>query len=613
MYVVPGLRRSTRRFANALGKSVPILNGLPELIPQTTQRDDIEELRQALMRLPKRVVVLLDELDRMENKEIRTLLKVVRGVSSLPNLSFVCAAERHNVVVAMRGGSEDERNRYFEKFFPVVIPVPTLDSADLRHAGIERLVTSMQQRRWFISGHEEEAFRGQLVKLWDSRIAPWCGTLRAIGLLANDVGGAAAPLRREVDPVDLVLIELLRRFEPAIYDLVSRNGLALTGGEGMFRGKAYHSDQEKKRLLDQFRKDIIREDETRLNHIKSVLGELFPDFARTENLTWVERPKRKGEESPGKRIADPSIFPAYFRYELPKAMFSAVDLEQFTGESRNASGEEARRGLFREKLRSMEEGSLRRDDFLLKLADSVRTVDQSVARSWVFAALTLADDLTYDLFSGFGEAGHLIRMITRLGERMPQSERAPFLLECIRESTDDTMPVRILTVLTNPESDGYLGVPFADLYPSFVGRMRSRYGVDVDAAAVDLRTSDPNAFAIWGAEDLSKYGLEYDPQDRLIQNSFWKRYIGSSRSKLIRVFNESLMPRMGYQGDPEETVKRKMDVGTLRKLFVGLPDDAGMQDIPPGYVIWMRRFLNGDFKGGVGPNQFNEAGDMETV
>jgi hypothetical protein len=56
-----------------------------------------------------------------------------------------------------------------------------------------------------------------------------------------------------------------------------------------------------------------------------------------------------------------------------------------------------------------------------------------------------------------------------------------------------------------------------------------------------------------------------------------------------------------------------MDVGTLRKLFVGLPDDAGMQDIPPGYVIWMRRFLNGDFKGGVGPNQFNEAGDMETV
>jgi len=46
------------------------------------------------MRLPKRVVVLLDELDRMERDELLPLLKVVRGISALPNLSFVCAAER---------------------------------------------------------------------------------------------------------------------------------------------------------------------------------------------------------------------------------------------------------------------------------------------------------------------------------------------------------------------------------------------------------------------------------------------------------------------------------------------------------------------------------------
>lgn len=169
-YVVPGLRRSTRRFANALGKSVPMLNGLPELLPATTQRDDVEALRQALMRLPKRVVVLLDELDRMEKKEIRTLLKVVRGISSLPNLSFVCAAERNKLVEAMRGGTEEERNLYFEKFFPVSIPVPKLDSADLRRAGIERLVASIRQRRWFVSTQEEQEFREQLSELWEWRV-----------------------------------------------------------------------------------------------------------------------------------------------------------------------------------------------------------------------------------------------------------------------------------------------------------------------------------------------------------------------------------------------------------------------------------------------------------
>lgn len=607
-YVVPGLGGSTRRFANALSKSMPILSGLPELLPATTQRDDIEALRSALGRLPKRVVVLLDELDRMEKKEIRTLLKVVRGISSLPNLSFVCAAERNKLVEAMRGSTEKERNLYFEKFFPVSIPLPKLDGADLRRAGIERLVVSVRQRSWFASAPEEEEFRNQLRDLWEQRLAPFCGTLRAIGLLANDVGSAAAPLRREVDLVDLVFIEILRRFEPVIYDLVSRNGLALTGGEDIFRGGTYHSDEERKRLLDQFRKDIAAtvQDEVRLNQIKAIIGELFPNFAKAENLSWMERPRRKEQAFGDKRISAPAMFPAYFRYELPKAIFSTVELEEFIAESRRAADEKECRELLRRILRSMEKGSLRRDDFLRKLADSVRTVDLRVARSWVFAALTLASDLTYDLFSAFGEAGHLIRMIIRLGERLPQSDRALFLSECIANSTDDTIPVRILTLLTEPRSDGYLGVSFAELYPAFIRRMRSRYGLEVDAATVDLRSADHRAFAIWGAEDLSKYGLTYDPQDRMIQYSFWQRYISDSRSRLIRVFNENLMPFMVYQTDPEEVVKRKADVAVLRKLFDELPDDAGIPEIPPTYITRMRRFLRGDFKAGIAPGEITE-------
>jgi hypothetical protein len=66
-------------------------------------------------------------------------------------------------------------------------------------------------------------------ELWDGRIATYCRNLRTIGLIANDVSVAAAPLRREVDPVDLTLIELLRRFKPVAYELVARSSLALTG------------------------------------------------------------------------------------------------------------------------------------------------------------------------------------------------------------------------------------------------------------------------------------------------------------------------------------------------------------------------------------------------
>src|SRR6266700_3622065 len=68
-YVVPGMSKIARRLASALSQTVPFLRGYPELFPAGTQRDDIEAMNTALARIPKRVIVLLDELDRMEKEE----------------------------------------------------------------------------------------------------------------------------------------------------------------------------------------------------------------------------------------------------------------------------------------------------------------------------------------------------------------------------------------------------------------------------------------------------------------------------------------------------------------------------------------------------------------
>jgi hypothetical protein len=228
-YMVPGLRKSASRLAGALAQSVPLLRGFPELFPAATQKDDLEDLRIALRRLPKRVVVLLDELDRMEQGELRTLLKVIRGVSDLPNLSFVCAAERETLVETVKGDLNDKSYLYFEKFFPVAIPIPKIGDTELRKVGTERLARTFKNRSWFETDAEEKSFRDKIDAVWNDRIAPCCRTLRAIGLLANDVGVAGAPLRREVDPIDLVLVEVLRRFKESVYNVISRNSVMLTG------------------------------------------------------------------------------------------------------------------------------------------------------------------------------------------------------------------------------------------------------------------------------------------------------------------------------------------------------------------------------------------------
>jgi hypothetical protein len=279
-YVVPGLRKGAQRLARALGQNVPLLKSYVESLPASTQRDDLQGMKDALARLPNRVVVLLDELDRMEKDELITLLKIIRGVSVLPNLSFVCAGARKTITEIVKEKFSDESNTYFEKFFPVSIQIPEPDPAALRQAGVTRLASALDERDFFERDSEAEAFRNQITTIWGAYIAPFCRNLRAIGLLANDVGTAAAPLGREVNPVDLTLIEMLRRFKPAVYEIISKNSVALTGGESIMRGGPFRltkdDQKEEQKLLEDLRSAVPEEEEFR--QVKGVLSLLFPPF-----------------------------------------------------------------------------------------------------------------------------------------------------------------------------------------------------------------------------------------------------------------------------------------------------------------------------------------------
>jgi hypothetical protein len=599
-YIVPGLRQSARRLATALGQRVPVLGDYLKLLPSTTQKDDIENLKSALVRLPKRVVVLLDEIDRMENEEIITLLKVIRGIATLPNLSFVCAGSVETMVTIAK--KDDE---YFEKFFPVVISVPEPDPAALRRMGADRLVATFVSRDWFENSSQAEQFKKRIESVWDARIAPFCKTLRAVGLLANDVSVAAAPLRREVDPVDLTLIEMLHRFKPFVYKLVAKSSFALTGGESFVRGGPYHNEKDeeeaRKKLFDDLKEAFP--DNGELEQVHGVINELFPLVSKTERLS--RRARRRSEQSTtveenDKRVREPGIFPAYFRYELPDEIYSSVQLASLLQKLERASTQEACDALFLNSLQSMGKGSLKRDDFLRKLADAVKSIPLPVAKSLGQAAAKASANYTYDMMAQFAEAGHVLRMILVIAKRLSKTDRATFLQHCILEATDDTMAFRILTILPAQKDDDKIETSVAELYGSFATRMRKRYGREVDAVNFDLSTSDTWALEYWG-RDLRASGIMTDPQDRKMQNDFWLRYIGHSRSRLAKAFREFFLPVAAYSTDPTPLVENRISIADLKKLYEELPEDATLTDGDRKSLTILSRFLDGEFKNGIEP------------
>jgi hypothetical protein len=132
----------------------------------------------------------------------------------------------------------------------------------------------------------------------------------------------------------------------------------------------------------------------------------------------------------------------------------------------------------------------------------------------------------------------------------------------------------ILTRSTSEENSYMLDVSFADLYPSFIKRMRTRYGREVDIANVDITTGDAGSFNLWGMQPNLKYNVTADPEDRAIQYDFWRRYIGNSRLRLVQSFAGIFLPLGLVDGPTDPYVENKLDVATIRQLNEELWDSA---------------------------------------
>ncbi len=203
------------------------------------------------MRVPSPILVLLDEVDRMQKEELLVLLKILRGVASIPNVTFVCAFSEEEIKreLAKDGGLSYD---YLEKFFPVTINLSAPDPDMLGMLFKARLTIGFRDQSWFPTPKSEASFSELLDRVWDSSLSRVCTNLRKIGLLFNDIRSASRPITGEVNAFDLAVIEAVRRFYPEVYRIVRTNSLFLTYATSIWTKGRYFTEEERKGVPRRF-------------------------------------------------------------------------------------------------------------------------------------------------------------------------------------------------------------------------------------------------------------------------------------------------------------------------------------------------------------------------
>lgn len=321
------------KFAGAAG--VPGAGLLGELIEKAAeaaqavepQRPLVEvkaELDEALSKLSSRIVVIVDDLDRLEPNETCEIIRLVRAVANFPNVVYVLCFDPDIVAHNIQAGLNVASGRaYLEKIIQVSVSVPLPEPFDLRRWFSRELAS-------FADCEGEVAER--LARIIDVEGGLRLNTPRDVSRALNALRLVWPSLRGRVDLADLVWLQLIRVSNPSLYRWIEnylREMAAVQEGAGI-------TEAGKRRMHDELIAALAK-DELGFGEVTWSYSEILPGFKRglvlhDDDKIPIAQPVSEIETRAfitGKRIASPQHYRLYFSLEFPAGTLTDAEFAAF--------------------------------------------------------------------------------------------------------------------------------------------------------------------------------------------------------------------------------------------------------------------------------------------
>lgn len=413
------LRDALQKFGEAVG-NVPSawVAGIGKVMAAATklgQPADVVGLKdaivQALSAEALRVIVLVDDIDRLLPSEMVDVFRLVRSVGDFPNVHYVLAFDRQVVVKALTDECHTDGERYLEKIIQAPFELPRPGSGTLRGLFTHRLTE-------ILTGTDDELFDA---KYWSEvflqGIAPFLRTPRDVTRLINALAVIYPTVKNEVNPVDFVAIETLRMFSPEVYDLVRSNRTRFTG----MMLSVDHLRDENKQFHEQWLSTVTRNRDA----VRATVVRLFPAMAALLARTG-RTPEADARLRKARRICAEQVFDVYFRYSLDRGLSRAAFLACL-----DRSPEDLKTELKQYSTERLEDGHTKLRWFLEMLRDELSTGTGVKTKHLLEQLCSLGDTviagtpraLSFEVPDDF----LLMSVIEKLLETLPATERAATL------------------------------------------------------------------------------------------------------------------------------------------------------------------------------------------
>lgn len=274
------------------------------------------KLREALKKIDKPIVVVLDDIDRLSTPEVRDVFKLVRLTANFPNIVYLLAFDRYRVEQALGEQGIPGRD-YLEKILQIGIDLPAVPSHVL-NSQIFKAIDSALEDIESPGNFDSEVWPDVFMEV----IQPLIRNMRDVRRYAAAIHGTVRDLDGQVALVDVLALEAIRVFLPDVFHSLhaSIDGLTATTN-----GYGYGYRDESPRLKEQI-ENLVSAGGERAECVRDLVSRLFPGGARHLGGShygddWTNRWLRE------RRVAHEDVFRYYLERIVGEHLQTFSDAE----------------------------------------------------------------------------------------------------------------------------------------------------------------------------------------------------------------------------------------------------------------------------------------------
>lgn len=277
-------------------------HGLKLIAPKPKDVPALKKMiSEVLLKENKRVLVIIDDIDRLTPEEVRQLFTVIKALADFPHIIYLLAFDREVAVKAINQQTGLPGERFLEKIIQVPFEMPPIDRVSLQSALFKRLDEVL------IATPDGMLDHSYWTNVFYEGINQLIKVPRDIVRFINTLSVTYPTVVGEVNPVDFIAIEALRVFLPGVYDVVRSNQDKFAGHkpDNRYGGSRDNTTQE---FHAAWQKNVPE------NLQASTMALIQRIFPKTEDTgyggEWIAIWRKS------QRVCVPDLFPIYFRLSI---------------------------------------------------------------------------------------------------------------------------------------------------------------------------------------------------------------------------------------------------------------------------------------------------------